>query len=60
MQVVDLAVRITGTASVARSHVLARCQRDAHALQSHITVGGTATEWNAKLAIGLADEHDIV
>ena len=60
VQVVDAATLATGTAAVARRHVLARCQRDAHALRSHITVGGQATEWNAKIALGLATSHFMV
>ena len=60
VQVVDLVSQITGTSSVARRHVLARCLRDAHALRSHITVGGTSTEWNAKVALGLAESHYLV
>lgn len=60
VQVVDAVVLATGTAAVARQHVLARCQRDAHALRSHITVGGQATEWNAKIALGLAPSHFMV
>lgn len=60
VQVVDIVVRATGTAAVARQHVLARCQRDAHALRSHISVGAQATEWNAKISLGLAPEHYLV
>jgi|GEM_PF-2090760 alkylation response protein AidB-like acyl-CoA dehydrogenase len=60
VEVVDALSLATGTTTVARRHVLARCQRDAHALRSHITVGGQAAEWNAKVALGLVDAHYMV
>lgn len=60
LQVVDLVSEVTGTASVARAHVLSRVQRDAHALRSHITTNGVSAELNTQVALGLLPHHVVV
>jgi alkylation response protein AidB-like acyl-CoA dehydrogenase len=49
---------ITGTASVARSHPLARARRDIEALAGHVSVSGVSIELAAQVSLGLI-ESDI-
>jgi len=58
--IVDRVCELTGTAAVDRHHVLSRCQRDAHALRGHVSVGGAAMEHNTKVALGLEAAHRLV
>ena len=60
VRIVDTACELTGTSSVARRHILSRCQRDAHALRGHISVNGTSMERNAKVSLGLLDMDGFV
>lgn len=60
VRVVDLACELTGTTAVTRSHVLGRCQRDAHALRGHISTGGASMEHNALVTLGLSASHVLV
>jgi indole-3-acetate monooxygenase len=60
VDVVDRVVELTGTTAVDRHHVLSRCQRDAHALRGHVSVGGSASEHNTKVALGLEPSHRLV
>lgn len=60
VRIVDQLVELTGTAAVARHHVLGRCQRDAHAPRSHISVGGAALEHNGRVGLGLERHHRLV
>jgi alkylation response protein AidB-like acyl-CoA dehydrogenase len=60
VRVVDAVCEVTGTEAVAFDHVLARCQRDAHALRGHISIGAAAAEHNAKVALGIEPHHRVV
>jgi indole-3-acetate monooxygenase len=60
VDLVDRVVDLTGTTAVDRHHVLSRCQRDAHALRGHVSVGGAAMEHNTKVALGLEPSHRLV
>ncbi len=57
VRVVDAATHICGSVALSRTHVLARCQRDAQALRTHIAVAGTSLEQNARLAFGTLDQR---
>lgn len=60
VKAVELACEITGTTSVARRHVLARCLRDAHALRGHISIAGRSIERNASVDLERVDEDVLV
>lgn len=46
---------ITGTASVARPHPLARARRDVEALAGHVSISGATIELAAQMSLGLID-----
>jgi alkylation response protein AidB-like acyl-CoA dehydrogenase len=60
VEIVDRLCELTGTTSVDRRHPLARAQRDALALRSHISVGSASMEHNTRVALGLEPSHRLV
>ena len=60
VRAVEMACEVTGTASVPRTSVLARCLRDAHALRGHLATNGTTLEHNAKSRFGLPSDDRLV
>jgi indole-3-acetate monooxygenase len=54
-QIVTSMCEITGTASVARMHPLARVRRDVEALAGHVSVSGVSIELAAQVSLGLID-----
>lgn len=60
VRIVDSVVELTGSEAVANDHVLARCQRDAHALRPHISVNGASMEHNTLVDLGVETDHRLV
>ena len=60
VRIVDTVVELTGTEAVTFASTLARCQRDAHALRGHISIGNAAAEHNAKASLGIEPPHRVV
>jgi alkylation response protein AidB-like acyl-CoA dehydrogenase len=60
VRAVELACEATGTAAVARTHILARCRRDAEALRSHLAVNGASVEHDARTRFGLPSIDHLV